>query len=289
MIRSVCLLWLLLQLAVTAEAATLKLSAPLEQGTAVFLNASASLGTPDEIKWSGTLNGIPFPLTSDGEALIALDMEAPPGKVTIEVTATGPHGVKEVATRVVTVGKRTYQEEHVTLPEGQVTLSNKEDEERVQRETEAIKATFKIREGKVGFIEGFRLPVTGRFSGVFGSRRILNGKPRRPHNGVDIAAPKGTIVPAPASGMVVLVGNDYLLTGNTLVLNHGHGVMTLYAHLDSINVAMGQWVPKGQTIGTVGTTGRSTGPHLHWGTMVRGQRVDPMRLPGLEKSETSPQ
>ncbi|MBF0109135.1 MAG: M23 family metallopeptidase [Magnetococcales bacterium] len=288
MMRRLALIVFSLGISLTVEAATLELSAPLEQGKAVFLRIREE-GTPSgHSGWHGTIGSTPFPLTPEGMALVALDMEAPTGPTTIEVTRKDANGKKEVLTQKVTIGQRTYQEEHLTLPERRVSLANKEDEARVIRETEAIKATFAIREGAVGFLNGFMQPVTGRFSGIFGSRRILNGKPKRPHNGVDIAAPLGTPVLATADGRVVLVGRDYLLTGNTLVLHHGHGVISLYAHLDAIAVGMGDRVSRGQMIGKVGTTGRSTGPHLHWGTLVRGQRVDPMLLPGVVADASFP-
>lgn len=261
-----------------AGATSLEMSAPLEQGTAVFLHVKDF--TPGA-KLAGELNSKPFPITSDGLALIALDMEAPPGTKTIRVSIEKPDGVTDTVSKQIVVNKRTYKEEHISLPEKKVDIKDKSDEERVRIETEAIKATFKLRDGQVGFADGFKQPVDGRFSGVFGSRRILNGKPKRPHNGVDIAAPKGTPVPTTAPGKVVLVGENYILTGNTVVLHHGHGVISLYAHLDYVTVTLGEWVSAGQPIGRVGTTGRSTGPHLHWGVLVREERVDPMRLPGL--------
>lgn len=280
MIRFFFLLSLACIFATRTEAATLELSGPLEQGTAVFLRV---LGLSPGAKANGLLNATPFPFTPDGLAMIGLDMEAPTGAVTIEVTVEDPNGHHETLHKKIMVSKRVYQEERITLPEGKVTPANKALEERIQRETESIKAVYKLRDGQVGFQNGFRQPVEGRFSGVFGSRRILNGKPKNPHNGVDIAAPKGTAVLATAPGLVALTGANYVLTGNTLVLHHGHGVVSLYAHLDQMLVSEGDWVSQGQTIGYVGTTGRSTGPHLHWGTLVRGQRVDPLRLPGVEK------
>ncbi len=159
---------------------------------------------------------------------------------------------------------------------------NQADNARAGKETAAIKATYTLRDGQTGFEKGFTPPVIGRFSGVFGSRRILNGKPRTPHNGVDVAAPKGTPVKTIAPGQVVLVGKNYFFTGNTLVIHHGHGVISLYAHLNDIQVESGQWVSTNTTIGTVGMTGRATGPHLHWGILIRGARVDPKTLPGMK-------
>ncbi|MBF0133071.1 MAG: M23 family metallopeptidase [Magnetococcales bacterium] len=276
-IFSVC--WFFV-LTTPATAATLRLSAPWEQGTAVFLQVE---GLAPGSQPTGTINDTPFPITPEGLALIALDMEEAPGPKTIRVHLTRPDGHTETLTQEIMVNKRHYEEEAITLPKGRASAPDPKVEERALRETNAIKATYRLRDGQVGFSQGFQQPITGRFSGVFGSRRIINGIPKRPHNGVDIAAPRGTPVPAVAAGLVALVGKDYFFTGNTIVIHHGHGVISLYAHLDTIAVAQGEWINQGHIIGKVGTTGRSTGPHLHWGMMVRGLRVDPMRLPGVRQ------
>ena len=129
------------------------------------------------------------------------------------------------------------------------------------------------------FASGFLRPIKGgRISGVYGSQRILNGKPRSPHNGLDIAVPKGTPVMAAADGIVALVHEDMFYTGKTVMIDHGHGLTSVYIHMDSIRVADGQRVTKGAPIGTVGMTGRATGPHLHWGVTWFGTHLDPALL-----------
>ena len=127
---------------------------------------------------------------------------------------------------------------------------------------------------------GFVIPVKGRISGVFGSQRILNGEPRNPHSGVDIAAPIGTAVHNPADGIARLVVKDTFLMGNVLMIDHGLGVSSIFIHLDSVAVAEGDLVPQGEIVARVGQTGRATGPHLHWGVSVGGTPVDPLRLIG---------
>lgn len=117
-------------------------------------------------------------------------------------------------------------------------------------------------------------PLTGRISGVYGARRVINGKPRKPHTGIDIAAPQGTPVRASAKGKVINIG-EYYFTGKTIVVDHGDGFKTLYCHLHDIKVKDGQKVRKGEVIGTVGKTGRATGPHLHFGVSLNNQRVSP--------------
>ncbi|MBF0626097.1 MAG: M23 family metallopeptidase [Magnetococcales bacterium] len=275
-----CLLLSLGLLPTPVRGAGLALSGPLVPGSAVLL---AVTGAPSGARFSaGRLGGQEFPLTDDGRALLALDMETPKAALTLTVTVTAPNGVREVLKKKVAVPARKYKEEHLSLPKGKVDLAP-QALARAETETRAIQATYERRGGRPGFLEGFRLPVAGaRVSGVFGSRRILNGQPRRPHNGVDLAAPRGTLVVAIAPGVVALTGRDYFFTGNTVAVDHGHGIISLYAHLDEIRVTEGAWLPAGTVLGSLGMTGRATGPHLHYGVMVRKQRVDPLRLPGVE-------
>jgi murein DD-endopeptidase MepM/ murein hydrolase activator NlpD len=125
---------------------------------------------------------------------------------------------------------------------------------------------------------GFIVPVEGRVSGVFGSQRILNGKPRSPHSGLDIAAPKGTPVVSPAGGIVRLAATGMYLMGNTLMIDHGLGVISIFIHLDSISARVGESVGQGEIVARIGQTGRATGPHLHWGISVGSISIDPARL-----------
>ena len=129
--------------------------------------------------------------------------------------------------------------------------------------------------------EGFVLPVEGRISGHFGNQRIFNGVPKSPHSGTDIAAPEGTPVKASAAGTVVLSGKDYFYTGNMVIIDHGHGLKTIYAHLKEAAVQEGDDVYQGQVIGYVGQTGRATGPHLHWGASLNNVRFRPHSLLNL--------
>ncbi|MCH2549176.1 MAG: M23 family metallopeptidase [Alphaproteobacteria bacterium] len=123
---------------------------------------------------------------------------------------------------------------------------------------------------------GFILPVYGRLSGYYGNQRILNGVPRRPHLGVDIAVPIGTTVHSAADGEIVLTEKDLFYTGKTIVIDHGHGLTSIYSHLDKINVKVGEWVKQGFVIGKTGNTGRSSGPHLDWRINWFNVRVDPL-------------
>ena len=146
---------------------------------------------------------------------------------------------------------------------------------RIIRENKNI-ARVRALNSKLSFIfQKFIWPVNGIITGVFGSQRILNGKPRRPHYGIDIAAKKGTKVLAPIDGMVRLVEADLYFTGGTVMLDHGHGVTSIYSHLSKLSVKNSQIVKKGDVIGLDGSTGRSTGPHLDWRINWFDQRLDP--------------
>ena len=120
----------------------------------------------------------------------------------------------------------------------------------------------------------FDLPTEGIVSSSFGLRRILNDQPRSPHSGLDIAASEGTRIRSPAAGIIVATG-DYFFNGNTVLIDHGQGLITMYCHMSSIRVEVGQAVNKGQYIGDVGKTGRVTGAHLHWGVSLNNARVNP--------------
>jgi murein DD-endopeptidase MepM/ murein hydrolase activator NlpD len=125
---------------------------------------------------------------------------------------------------------------------------------------------------------GFIAPVKGRITGVYGSQRILNGQPRSPHSGVDIAAAKGTPIVSPANGIIRLAAKDMYLMGNTLMIDHGMGLVSIFIHLDSVSAGEGQRVAQGEIVARVGNTGRTTGPHLHWGISVGSTSIDPARL-----------
>ena len=131
-----------------------------------------------------------------------------------------------------------------------------------------------------GFRRGFTWPVRGRISGVYGSQRVLYGKPRAPHYGVDISAPIGSSVVAAADGVVSMTHLGMFFTGKTIHIDHGLGIGTVYAHLHKNNVKLGNFVKKGEVIGQVGKTGRVTGPHLHWGLSWKDMRLDPTSVLG---------
>lgn len=171
-------------------------------------------------------------------------------------------------------GSRRVQE--LSLPSGMVDLSQKRIDQ-VRQDNRTLGDILATRSRERYWREGFLLPVQGRITTRFGMGRVLNGKPRSPHSGVDIAGKKGTPVKG-ANGGKVLLADDFFLSGKTIVVDHGWGVSTVYAHLDRIDVREGQEVKRGQVLGTVGSTGRATGPHLHFGAFIRGAKVDPLKL-----------
>jgi murein DD-endopeptidase MepM/ murein hydrolase activator NlpD len=155
------------------------------------------------------------------------------------------------------------------------------ENERIVRERKISRqARAKVGEVKSAYVKnGITRPVKGgRISGVFGSQRILNGEPKNIHNGLDIAVPKGTPVYAMADGFVVLSADTFFYAGNNILIDHGQGLNSFYLHLNKKVVTEGEFVKKGQKIGEVGTTGRSTGPHLHWGVQWYNKRIDPALL-----------
>lgn len=182
--------------------------------------------------------------------------------------------------RALAVAKRTYDVQRIDgLPLRQVT-PNAEDLAHIRRDNAQIGAARANDFAETWFAQDFIWPARGRISGVYGSQRILNGQPRRPHYGIDIAAPTGTPVVAPAAGRVTVAATDHYYTGGTIVLDHGHGVSSAFLHMDTVTVAEGDVLAQGSPMGTVGAGGRATGPHLDWRINWFKVRVDPATIVG---------
>jgi murein DD-endopeptidase MepM/ murein hydrolase activator NlpD len=220
-------------------------------------------------------NGIEVPVASTGAFVIALARDATPW---LTVTAYYPDG--QIEQRKLTVVTRKWDVQSINgLPQRQVT-PNANDMIAIRDEQKKISdARAKMRDSD-SFMEDFIWPVTGIITGVYGSQRILNGTAMAPHLGIDIAAPDGTPIVAPAAGVITLAANNLFLNGNLVIIDHGLGVNTVYAHLTQIKVIAGQPVHKGDVIGTMGHSGRATGANLHFGLNVRGIGVDPTPLLG---------
>ncbi len=148
--------------------------------------------------------------------------------------------------------------------------------ERIEREQARVVAVRTRDDARAGFAQAFIWPVKGRISGRFGNQRVYNGTPKSPHSGMDIAAPTGTPVKAPADGVITFADRGLYLTGGTMVLDHGHGISSNFLHLSRIDAKVGDSVKQGDVIAAVGATGRVTGPHLHWGMSWFDTRIDPL-------------
>ena len=199
----------------------------------------------------------------DAAARLSLTLIEPDGRVTTEELQIAPRHYK--IQRINGISKRKMEPDAADL-------------RRIRAEAEQVRQARRTDSDLPYFTARFRWPVTGRISGVYGSQRILNGEPRRPHFGVDIAAPTGTPVKAPAAGRVTLAHSGMFFSGRTLIIDHGHGLSSSFLHLHKILVKTGQSVQPGQVIAEVGATGRVTGPHLDWRINWFEQRLDPALL-----------
>lgn len=199
-------------------------------------------------------------------ALVGIPLATKPGPQQLDVN-NGASALK------FDVLDKQYRTQHLKVPNQRHVDPDPEDLKRIEREqarTEAALARFTPAD--VSF--SLDVPVPGKPSDSFGSRRVFNGQPRNPHSGMDIPAPKGTPIKSPADGEVVDTG-DFFFNGNTVFVDHGNGLVTMYCHLERIDVKPGQKVERGNVLGTVGASGRVTGPHLHWGVAVNRAMVDP--------------
>lgn len=266
--RAVSRLFLLiggLSLALSIHAGELRLNGNLVQGGLVVGET-----VPDARVY---YEGRQLRLSGAGVFIIGFGRDAP-ARVRLKVDfADG-----DVVERTLEIKKRSYEIQRIDgLPPRQVTPSP-EDLERIREEVALVKAARKLDDPRTDFLGEFRWPAVGRISGVYGSQRILNGEPRRPHFGVDIAAPVGTPVVAPADGVVTLVHTDMFFSGGTLILDHGHGLSSSFLHLSEIVVKEGDRIKRGDFIGRIGATGRVTGPHLDWRMNWLDARIDPQLL-----------
>jgi murein DD-endopeptidase MepM/ murein hydrolase activator NlpD len=176
------------------------------------------------------------------------------------------------------IATREYRIQRVEgVPQRTVT-PDPADLERIRREAALVKSARKNSSSHTYFAAGFQWPVLGPVSGVYGSQRVYNGNPGRPHYGVDVAVPKGTPVGAPAPGVVVLAEPDLFYSGGTIIIDHGSEVSSSFLHLSEVSVEVGTAVKAGEIVGKVGSTGRATGPHLDWRMNWRNRRVDPQLL-----------
>lgn len=217
------------------------------------------------------VDGQSVPISPDGRAVFGIGRDATLVELALDIHDQHWNWQE-------TVQGRQYDIQRINgLPESKVNPDPKVQAEIQQNNAEVAQARKKDS-GLSTPILPFEWPVTGRISGVYGSQRILNGTPKRPHFGVDIAAPEGRPILAPADGVVLLAHPSMVLTGQTVMLDHGAGLKSIYIHMSETKVRVGDQVLRGQQIGSVGKTGRATGSHLHWGVSWHGVQIDPVLL-----------
>jgi murein DD-endopeptidase MepM/ murein hydrolase activator NlpD len=184
-----------------------------------------------------------------------------------------------VIERELNVAQREYQIQRIDgLPPGKVTPRKPEELARIRKDVADVVRARARDDDRQDYLYGFIWPVTGPITGVYGSQRVLNGEPRRPHYGIDVAAPVGTPVKAPAAGIVTLAVPDMFFSGGTLIIDHGHQLSSSFLHLHEMHVQVGDRVEQGQVVAEVGATGRVTGAHLDWRMNLRRHRIDPELL-----------
>jgi murein DD-endopeptidase MepM/ murein hydrolase activator NlpD len=232
----------------------------------------------------GTAVGQPlrfFPHSGGQSALLGLDLETKPGAHDWQVAVREEGREPRTRSGRLTVAAREFPVQRLTLPPGMVDL-DPETERRATAETERLRTLYRTVTPERLWRGPFVKPVAINESGTgFGARRIINGKPRAPHAAIDFAAPEGTPVLSANTGRVALVG-DFFFPGRLVIIDHGLGLYTLYFHLSTIGVGEGDRVERGQPVGTVGATGRATGPHLHFGAQLGPARLDPDVLLALD-------
>jgi murein DD-endopeptidase MepM/ murein hydrolase activator NlpD len=235
-----------------------------EQAPKAYLDGRRLLVRREQGQWVA-LAGIP--LSAQAKSKLSVEVDRGDGK-------------REV--RLIRVSAQKYLTQHITVAKDQAVLPD-EQLPRYNAEREHLRRVLETftEEGPASL--SLKQPVEGRRSGTFGLRRIINGMPRSPHSGMDIAADEGTPIIAPVAGRVIDTG-EYLFLGNTLILDHGQGLLSLYAHLSALDAALGDAVAAGGTIGKVGKTGRVTGPHLHFSVYLNAVPVDPAIFLPVESS-----
>lgn len=223
-----------------------------------------------------TLDGKAIPVAADGRFLIAFDRDAPTSARLVATLGDG-----RTVERPIVVAPGSWRLEHINAPYRGSAASDADFERRRPAELAQIAAARNMEVVSDGWRQTFRWPVTGRLSGFFGAQRIYQGKPGTYHSGTDVAVPAGTPFVAPADGVVVLAATaPFTLEGNLLIVDHGMGLSSAFLHCQRLDVKVGDRVVQGQQLGTVGRTGRATGPHMHWGLKWRDTRLDPGKLAG---------
>ncbi len=274
MIRLLLMLWLSLVVALPAWCGELSL-----------LSAQVYNGEVAVLRWQGEplSFGVArfrdkvlylYPDNDGAVALLPISLNVPEGNYPVLAAVVDLQGRTTATELTLRVDYKERPEEHLTLPERMVTPETR-DVLRINRESALLNETFDLRSPRLW--TNFERPVDGSVSSVFGKRRMMNGKPKSPHSGTDFRGPTGTPVHSISNGRVAMVA-DLFYTGHTVVVDHGEGLVSLYAHLSKVLVRQGHELLTGDVLGEVGSTGRSTGAHLHLTVRLLQERVDPLAL-----------
>lgn len=240
----------------------------------------------DSLQISAFGTSFPAVRTNDStwEALVGIDLDIPSGSQTMSIVVASADGTV-TTTRTLDVLPRKFPTRRLTV-EPRYVEPPPEVTNRIVEEARVLNAIWERRSPLRLWQGGFAPPVPDPANSAFGSRSVFNGQPRNPHGGADFASPSGRIVRAPNAGRVVLA-RDLYFTGRTVVVDHGLGLVSLFAHLSSSDVVDGMLVRTGEPLGRVGATGRVTGPHLHWTVRLAGTRVDPLSLMDVTNMTTA--
>ena len=238
-------------------------------------------GDPRPVVSFGSKRTMVVAMDGRWRALVGLPLNILPGSKIISVQKADKSREEMVSFQVK---PKNYPEQRIKIKETKYVSPNKEQLARINSEASHIGEQFRIwRDVSDGALQ-FDWPVEGRLSSPFGLKRFFNDKPRKPHSGIDIAAPEGTDILMPLTGIVTDTGN-YYFNGNTVFVDHGQGMISMFCHLSKISVKKGDSLARGQKLGEVGMTGRVTGPHLHWSLSMNQNRVDPMLFLPERKNE----
>jgi murein DD-endopeptidase MepM/ murein hydrolase activator NlpD len=249
-----------------ALAGSLPDAAPVPGGVAI-------IDLPGDAIRSVSFNGRPVLVVANGgehTAVVGLALGTRPGEHQLKVR----HDDGTIAIQRFQVTDKQYETQRITIKDKRKVNPEKRDMQRIGREQARIKSALANHDPRMPDSLRFQWPLEGPVSSPFGLRRFFNDQPRKPHSGLDLAAVEGTPIRAPAGGRISDTG-DFFFNGNTVFIDHGQGLVTMYCHLSRIDVEPGQSVSAGDVIGAVGKTGRVTGAHLHWGVSLNNARVDP--------------
>jgi murein DD-endopeptidase MepM/ murein hydrolase activator NlpD len=250
------------------------------QGEVIYLKIKNTEANTPVVKWMNRKISLLF--NSDKkvyEGFLPTDLKQKPGTYNLELLFI-PSGVKSQIK--ITIIKKDYGVRKLTLPPDKVNLSAK-DLARADKEKAIMERIWAGPVTPPVWQTPFIMPIESKVTGIFGKRSIINNQPRSPHSGVDLRGKKGDPVKAVNDGFIVFTG-DHFFTGNSVVIDHGGEIFSMYFHLDKINVKKGEKVFKGEVVGLVGSTGRSTEPHLHWGMRINNMRIDPISFVKLSRN-----